>query len=278
LGEILRNCLQQMQANERGVLAGDVESLHQMRVGLRRLRAAQAMVRDLVLLPEPIMDDIEWLAGELGDARNWDVFLESVLPGLPLTEEQKPALARVEAAANAEAERHRARVRTAVANPRYTTLMLTLGSWIAREDWQQTPLKGDPLEQKIKKAAPKLVQHAAARVRKRARGYDLKRPECLHKVRIAAKKERYAREFFAALSHTGKGRRRHDLLTNMQDELGEINDSFVARQLVAELGERVPQEAGLLGFIEGVLAERAIDVMPHARKHIKKRLRDKAPF
>lgn len=278
LGEIMRNCLQQMHANEHGVLAGDVESLHQMRVGLRRLRAAQAMVRDLVLLPGPILDDIEWLAGELGDARNWDVFLESVLPGLPLTEEQRPALARVEAAANAEAERHRARVRAAVANPRYTTLMLALASWIARKDWQQTPLKGDPLEQNIKKAAPKLVQHAAARVRKRARGYDLKRPECLHKVRIAAKKERYAREFFAALSHTGSARRRHDLLTNMQDELGEINDSFVARQLVAELGERVPQEAGLLGFIEGVLAERAIDVMPHARKHIKKRLRDKASF
>jgi inorganic triphosphatase YgiF len=114
LGAILQNCLQQMQANERGVLAGDVESLHQMRVGLRRLRAAQAMVQSLVQLPEPLAADIEWLAGELGDARNWDVFLESVLPGLPLSEEQKPSMARVEVAAREEAERHRARVRSAV--------------------------------------------------------------------------------------------------------------------------------------------------------------------
>jgi len=277
-GGILLNCVQQMQANEGGVLAGDVESLHQMRVGLRRLRAAQAMVRTLVQLPEPLDADVEWLAGELGDARNWDVFLESVLPGMPLTEEQKAALARVEAAAREEAERHRARVRSAVGSPRYTTLMLALGGWIAGKGWHHTTVPSDPLEQKIAKAAPQLVQHASARVRKRARGYDLQRPECLHKVRIAAKKERYAREFFAALSHDRKATRRHDLLSGMQDELGEINDAFVARELVAQLRDRVPQEAGLLGFIEGVLAARALDAMPRARRHVKNRLRDKARF
>jgi inorganic triphosphatase YgiF len=278
LGQILLNCLQQMQANERGVQAGDVESLHQMRVGLRRLRAALAMVEDVVQLPEPMTADIEWLAGELGDARNWDVFLASVLPGLPLAEDQKPALARVEAAAREEAERHRARVRSAVGSPRYTTLLLALGGWIAGKGWRHTTLPADPLEQKVAKAAPRLVQHASARVRKRARGYDLKRPECLHKVRIAAKKERYAREFFAALSHDRKSARRHDLLSGMQDELGEINDAFVARQLVAQLRDRVPQEAGLLGFIEGVLAARALDAMPRARRHVKHRLRDRARF
>jgi len=278
LGAILLNCLQQMQANERGVQAGDVESLHQMRVGLRRLRAALAMVEDVVQLPEPMTADIEWLAVELGDARNWDVFLASVLPGLPLAEDQKPALARVEAAAREEVERHRARVRSAVGSPRYTTLLLALGGWIAGKGWQHTTLPADPLEQKVAQAAPRLVQHASARVRKRARGYDLKRPECLHEVRIAAKKERYAREFFAALSHGRKAEKRHDLLSGMQDELGEINDAFVARQLVGKLRDRVPQEAGLLGFIEGVLAARALGAMPRARRHVKNRLRDRARF
>ncbi|MGB9110801.1 MAG: inorganic triphosphatase, partial [Telluria sp.] len=80
LAAILRNCLEQMQANEGGVLAGEMESLHQMRVGLRRLRAAMAMVKDLAQLPAPLAADLEWLAGELGDARNWDVFIESLLP------------------------------------------------------------------------------------------------------------------------------------------------------------------------------------------------------
>ena len=66
---------------------------------LRRLRAALAMVRDLVQLPDPLPADIEWLAGELGDARNWDVFLESVLPNLPVPDDQRGSLARIEAAA-----------------------------------------------------------------------------------------------------------------------------------------------------------------------------------
>jgi len=185
---------------------------------------------------------------------------------------------RVRVAAREEAERHRSRVRGAVSSPRYTTLMLALGGWIAGRGWQQPGLPSEPLDQRVSKAAPQLVQHAAARVRKRARQLDLSRPECLHKVRIAAKKERYAREFFAALGHGKRGVRRHDLLTGLQDELGEINDAAVARALVAELRERVPQEAALLGFIEGVLAERASQALPRARKHVKQHLRDKAGF
>jgi CHAD domain-containing protein len=282
LAGILRNCLEQMQANEQGVLAGEAESLHQMRVGLRRLRAAMAMVRGLVELPEPLAADVEWLAGELGDARNWDVFIASLLPGLPLPEEHKPAMARVEVAARAEAERHHARVRGAVGSPRYTGLMLGLGAWIVGQGWkqggQQDGAPADPLARNVAKAAPRLVQHAAARVRKRARQLDLQYPEGLHKVRIAAKKERYAREFFEALSHGKREVRRHDLLTGMQDELGLLNDSVVARALVAQLRERVPQELALLGFIEGVLAARAAASLPIAGKHVRRKLRARAAF
>ncbi|RYF00083.1 MAG: CYTH and CHAD domain-containing protein [Oxalobacteraceae bacterium] len=278
LGAILANCLEQMGANERGVIAGDVESLHQMRVGLRRLRAALAMVRDMVQLPEPAAADIDWLAGELGDARNWDVFIESVLPDLPLPEAHRPGMERVLVASREEAERHRNKVKAAVGSARYTALLLALGAWIAGEGWKQAGLPSEPLAQAVRKAAPQLVQHAAARVRKRARAYDLHRPECLHKVRIAAKKERYAREFFDAVGHGKRAARRHDLLADMQDELGTINDSAVARELVAQLRDRVPQEVALLGFIEGVLAEREADALPRARRHVKDRLREKARF
>jgi triphosphatase len=278
LGAILANCLEQMGANERGVIAGDVESLHQMRVGLRRLRAALAMVRDMVQLPEPAAADIDWLAGELGDARNWDVFIESVLPDLPLPAAHRPGMERVLVASREEAERHRNKVKAAVGSARYTALLLALGAWIAGEGWKQAGLPSEPLAQAVRKAAPQLVQHAAARVRKRARAYDLHRPECLHKVRIAAKKERYAREFFDAVGHGKRAARRHDLLADMQDELGTINDSAVARDLVAQLRDRVPQEVALLGFIEGVLAEREADALPRARRHVKDRLREKARF
>jgi CHAD domain-containing protein len=237
-----------------------------------------AMVKDLVQLPAPLAADVEWLAGELGDARNWDVFIDSLLPGLPVPEEHKPALARVEVAAREEAERHRARVRAAVGSPRYTGLMLGLGAWIAGQGWRAEGPPAAGLERKVGKTAPGLVRHAAARVRKRARGIDLQHPESLHRVRIAAKKERYAREFFEALSHGKKEARRHDMLTGMQDELGLLNDGVVARELVGQLRERVPQEVALLGFIEGVLAARAVATLPRAGKHVRRKLRAKAGF
>jgi CHAD domain-containing protein len=249
-----------------------------MRVGLRRLRAAMAMVKDLAQLPAPLAADVEWLAGELGDARNWDVFIASLLPGLPVPEAHKPALARVEAAAREEAERHRARVRAAVGSPRYTGLMLGLGAWIVGQGWRAEGPPPGALERKVGKTAPRLVRHAAARVRKRARGVDLQHPESLHRVRIAAKKERYAREFFEALSHGKKEARRHDVLSGMQDELGLLNDAVVARALVAQLRERVPQELSLLGFIEGVLAARAAESLPRAGKHVRRKLRTRAGF
>ena len=48
---IARNCLRQIIANAPGVCAQDIEAVHQMRVGLRRLRAAITIFEKMV---EPI--------------------------------------------------------------------------------------------------------------------------------------------------------------------------------------------------------------------------------
>jgi len=80
---ICANCLEQLQANEAGVIdAGDAESLHQMRVGLRRLRAALGQFRAVLPLPVSLVDDIDWLAAQLGPARDWDVLAGTTLPAL----------------------------------------------------------------------------------------------------------------------------------------------------------------------------------------------------
>src|SRR5262249_174376 len=64
-------CLKQMIGNEPALLAGDPEGVHQMRVGLRRLRAAISLFADI--LPDPqtaaLKDELKWLTGELGPAR-----------------------------------------------------------------------------------------------------------------------------------------------------------------------------------------------------------------
>lgn len=60
------NCLAQICGNERGVMIGDVpESVHQMRVGLRRLRSALDLFSPSIGRPCGLEAEISWIAEEL---------------------------------------------------------------------------------------------------------------------------------------------------------------------------------------------------------------------
>ena len=63
---ILQACLEHMDANVAGVLAQDAESLHQMRVGLRRLRAALDLFQRQLQLPAPLAGRVAGQGARLG--------------------------------------------------------------------------------------------------------------------------------------------------------------------------------------------------------------------
>jgi triphosphatase len=73
------------------------------------------------------------------------------------------------------------------------------------------------------------------RVRRKGRGLADLPPEARHRVRIAAKKLRYASEFFAALVEGKKAGKRHKRflarLETLQEVLGELNDIETGRTL-----------------------------------------------
>ena len=79
LRRIARSCTEQIVQNEPAVLAGLPDGIHQMRVGVRRLRAILSAFAPL--LPENeyhwFSDELRWLGGVLGLARNLDVFADS---------------------------------------------------------------------------------------------------------------------------------------------------------------------------------------------------------
>src|SRR5262249_15922848 len=77
------SCLQQFTANGRAVIEGEAEGVHQMRVGLRRLRAAISLFGDVVRDSEveEVKNGLRWLTGELAPARDLDVLAkEAVTP------------------------------------------------------------------------------------------------------------------------------------------------------------------------------------------------------
>lgn len=270
-----RDCLEIILRNEAAALAGLAEGVHQMRVAVRRLRAALTVFKPM-LPPEQyerVETDLKWLAGLLGPARNWDVFAGSILAGVEsemISGGDYTALVQ-----RAEQQRKAAHAAAAAAlcSPQYTRVMLDLSRWLAARGWRDQPVSEGSalLMAPIGQLAPGLLARRGRKVRKRAEGFadlDLKRR---HRLRIAVKKLRYATDLFGSLfakAEVGAFVRR---LKPLQDELGHVNDVRTAGELVGELSQaaddaNVERASGILiGWHERGLVE-------HERK-LQKRLR-----
>ena len=75
-------CLRHWTANEAAALSGlDPEGVHEMRVALRRIRAALSDFREIIPVAQVawLKRETKWLLTSLGTARDWDVFLSELL-------------------------------------------------------------------------------------------------------------------------------------------------------------------------------------------------------
>lgn len=266
---IAASCLAQVQANAAGVVHHyDSESLHQMRVGLRRLRSALDVFRDAVQLPADLQQDVDWLANELGNARDWDVLAGSTLPLLARDMPAGgPLLDVTHAALDSGRDAHLAAA-AAITSPRYTRLMLSLGRWMFGNGWrEQGKGKGKSrLDAPLPAFAGKVLRRAHKRMKKRGRALPGASPDTLHRARIAAKKARYATEFFASLYRGKQVRPVVKALAALQDELGKVNDAAVAGRLLGQLENVRHDLAGAIAPVRAALAERAAGSGGRARK------------
>ena len=256
---IITNCLKHMQGNEDGVCAGDdVESVHQMRVGLRRLRSALIMFKTWIGLPAAMERELDWLAAELGDARDWDVLVGTTLPAVEKVVANRAEIKEVKEAAARRADEHHMSAAAAVGSPRYTALMLNMARWLQTKGWRLEPTQVEKqLAQPVLKFARKILRKDQHRLRTRAGNLRGATPEVRHRVRIAAKKTRYAAEFFESLFSAKIVRQYVKGLTGLQDELGFLNDAAVAARLLTHIAAAEPKLQENAGFIKGVLAARA---------------------
>ncbi|MDN4059106.1 CHAD domain-containing protein [Massilia sp. YIM B02769] len=245
------NCLAQLESNVPGVLKRDVESLHQMRVGLRRLRALVDMFDELVQPPAAVREGLDWLAGELGAARDWDVLAGSTLERIAGLD---PAALRQ--AAQAKAEAHHRQLAQTLRAPHFTGVLLQVGGWLHGRAWRA----GDALAKDTPLAAPAgrgmrpLLRKAEKRLDKRIDGLDTADAHARHRTRIAAKKARYAAEFFQDLLPAKRVKPYVGRLSKLQDRLGMLNDYSVADRLLDALKGSNAQVARQAAYARGYLA------------------------
>lgn len=273
LRAIAIECLHQIAANAAGLVAdADPEWVHQMRIGTRRLRSCLGLLAPLVPATrlDPIIAELRWLAEVLGVARDWDVFAEETLPPLAAGFAQDPQTA-------GELKRLRTRVaarrkiadvaaRDAVRSPRFQRLMLTIGAFCAAPRFgapAAANAESDVLAATARPYASRLVARRHGKLAKRAQKLARGAPEERHAARIAAKKLRYAAEFFAPLFAAKRTRPYLKALAALQDALGHFNDAATAARLAAELAGAGDTAAGI---VRGWVAARAAALEPELER------------
>lgn len=209
-------------ANAQGALVGEEpEFIHQARVALRRLRSALRLLGDgSDPFPDDLLEELRWLARSLGAARDADVLLLDTLPRIEadagLTAAQ---LRRLRAAVQAERQRAGREARATLAGPRFARLSLRLLQWSAGPP---------PAGPALRDVAPKLARRAQRRLAVQSRFFAAQSPERRHRVRILAKRLRYALDLLAPLLSRKATAQRIERLARLQDLLGELNDARVA--------------------------------------------------
>jgi CHAD domain-containing protein len=230
-------------AHDPGVRIGtDPEELHQLRVATRRLRS---VLRTAKRLLEPswadaLRDELTWLGGELGSARDADVLLEHLRGE---TAELDPAdrkavrpllnqLVKKQAAGREQAL-------AALRSERYFALLAML------ESAASAPPPGDDVS--LAKAARKEFDRLAKVMAELAAEPS---DEAVHRARIKGKRARYAAELVE--DELGKaGSRLISATKKFQDVAGEHQDSVVAEEGIRALAgatrsQRLALTAGIL--------------------------------
>ncbi len=251
LAAVLGECLRQISANQAAAERGDdPEGVHQMRVGVRRMRSALRLFRNQLPVRETdaLVGELRWLASVLGAARDLDVFEAELMRPLAARRPDDAGLAALrEAAAGARREAYAA-LRSELASARYVTLVLRLGRFVDGASFRR---RGESeLAQPARPLVRRLLRHRAAGIQQLGERLGELSAAELHRLRIRAKRLRYAVELLAPLVGS-KAERAARRLAELQDVLGHLNDQATAEELVARLRERLPEVTPELTRAEG---------------------------
>ena len=306
-GVVIDECTAQISRNAIGLSEGDpalrVEHVHQLRVGIRRLRSALRSFEGWAPSPPAdLVDGLRVLFATLGQARDGDVLGSGVAAHLAAV--GAPPLALPSGASGPD-------LAEAVMSARVQQTFLAWIAWRAALDEEPVvsppavassdtapeapdgaaaPSPSNPLAAPAEAGdAPSLAPHVDAasfhrQIAKRLRrwhariaadwdDYDRLDEARLHALRKRIKRQRYAVEFFTPVLRRRACARYLGALAAVQERMGELNDLFVARAQYQALVATEP--AAWFGL--GWLTARITEVRALARPRLKRLAKAKPP-
>jgi triphosphatase len=239
-------CLKHWTANEAVSLSGlDPEGVHEMRVALRRMRAALTDFRAMIPAAQLawLKCETKWLLTSLAMARDWDVFLSELLAPIEAVRPRDAGLAKLRMDAEAEREKGHAGARRAIRSPRYSAFLARMRRWLSDKSWRQRSNgTRKSLDEPAAKLAGRLLTKRHKAVVKLGRDFKKLSPPERHQLRIALKKLRYTAEFFRSLYQKKRERAYFHALAQLQNSLGHMNDIVVADHLLERLSAARPDQ------------------------------------
>jgi len=244
-----------------GAVAGRAEDIHQLRVAVRRLRSVLASCRTLFVsgAVEPLRDELRWLSGVLGAARDPGVVRDRLLEAAAtepaaLLWAVDPAAALIGTRLDADTAAGLAAAADALTGARYAGLLAAFDTFLA--DPPSAPAARKParrVHRAGRRDGRRLVRAAAA-LNDAGPGRDsgAEHDVALHRVRKAAKRLRYSAELMLKAVPDGPARRLKYArraakgARSIQRVLGLHQDSVMARAVLVELARNpgVGAEAG----------------------------------
>ena len=232
---IVHACLKHYRLNETLVInERKAGALHQARVAMRRLRSAFSLFRPAIEDVEfqHLRHELRWFTGQLGDARNLDVYLER-----DLEEQERARLIR-------KREKAYDKVAEAMDSSNFRRLLIDLVGWTALGAWRSGKMATRPIESFAEHRLDRLWESIAGADGRLARMDESTR----HELRIQVKKLRYAIEFLRGLyPHARAAEKRFaSAVAELQETLGKLNDLITASTL-----STAPAEEGwLIGSLD----------------------------
>jgi len=233
---IFTECLKHWTTNEAVALKGaDPEGIHEMRVGLRRMRSALSDFRTIIPAAQLawMKRETKWLITSLGAARDWDVFLAELLEPVEAARPQDRGLSELQTSARAERKRGYAATRVAIRCYRHSRFLVQVRDWLSAKRWRQPRQKDrGSLVEPIQKLARRVLKKRHDAALKLGHDFSGLSAEQRHQLRIALKKLRYTADFFRSLYPKKNAKPYFRALARMQNCLGHMNDVVVAEHLL----------------------------------------------
>jgi CHAD domain-containing protein len=230
-----------MTSRENAARLDEPDGVHKMRVATRRLRSALATFRPLLDrgVTEPLRDELKWIAGELGGARDAEVLRMRLLDELAAEPDDLvlgPIASLIEVELRSDHRKAHDALVVALDSERYRLLVARL------EELADHPPFTDLADGRAGTVLTKRVRKSFGRVRSLVAAGPPADPrhrdEWYHEIRKASKRLRYAAESVAP-AFGAPATELAVAAENLQEVLGEHQDSVVARTALRQLGVRI---------------------------------------